>query len=824
MRQQLLRPLATLLVLVSSLTAARSQPIAVRFNEILADNTQINNVFGDKTAMIELYNTGSLPADLANFSISDRYDYSYPGGFVFPHGTVLAPGAYLLLACDEAYTNMAGLAAPLRLRSNGGILTLYDDELTVMDQVRYGLQVEDRSLVRTSPGTYGLGLPSLGATNTTLPLGSPQALCLNEWMANPLPGVESDFENAYFELYNPTNQPVALGGLVLSNGYFQQLIAPLSFIGTGAQAYVDFVPNGDADAFGTNQANIVSFTLEPEGGTLSLHNAAFQEIHRVNYGPQTENVSEGFLPDGNTNRLVRFPRINDYQTQSPGKPNFLLLTNLYINELLSNPVAPKEDAVELINLTGTNISIGGWWLSNKRSRPKKYLIPPGTFVPAQGFRTFYEGTGTAVGFNTFTTAVPFQFDGLAGGEVVLSQTDSNGNLTGYQAYETFESAAPGLSFGHFKTSVLDDYKFVALTQTTFGADSAGTVAGFRTGAGLSNAPPKFGPVVISEVMYAPSNRIFFLFTNGSIYPVYDQNPDDEFVELRNTSNQSVPLYDTAFPANRWRLQNAVQYVFPLTNLAANSFCIVVGFTPTNGPTLTKFRSIHQVTTNVPIFGPWAGRLEDNVGAVELYQPGSGANPVPYYRVDKVKYGAAYSDRLPRWPLTLRGASLQRRDLLRFGNDPLNWAAVSPATPGTNAPASIQDTDFDGLPDVWEIRYGFNPTNAADALLDPDQDQFSNLGEFLAGTNPTNALSVLRIDAAVPANSPPDYEVWASVQFFAYSNATYRVEYRNQIGDPWKKLGDVYPSPTSHTVRVYDYEDNNFNGEQRYYRVLAPATN
>ncbi len=824
MRQRLLRSLATLLVLASSLTVVWSQPIAVRFNEILADNTQINNAFGDKTAMIELYNAGTLPADLANLSISDLHDYSYPGPYVFPPGIVLAPGAYLVLACDLSYTNTPGLAAPLRLRSKGGALTLFDDELNVMDQVRYGLQVEDRSLVRTGPETWSLGLPSLGATNTTLPLGSPQALCINEWMANPLPGVESAFENAYFELYNRTNQHLALGGLVLIHGFSHHFVAPLSFIGTGAQAYVHFIPKGWPTFVTTNPANVVSFTLEPEGGTLSLLDDTFQDIHRVNYGPQAENVSEGLLPDGNTNRLVRFPRINDYQTQSPGKPNFLLLTNLYINELLSNPVPTQEDAVELRNPTGTNLSIGGWWLSNKRGRPRKYLIPPGTFVPAQGFRTFYEGTGTAVGFNTFTTTVPFQFDGLAGGEVVLSQTDSNGNLTGYQAYETFESVAPGLSFGHFKTSVLDDYKFVALTQTTFGADNAGTVTGFRTGAGLSNAPPKFGPVVISEIMYASSNSIYFTFTNGSTIPVFGMNPDDNFIELRNTSNQSVPLYDPAFPANRWRLQNAVQYVFPLTNLAPNAVCLIVGFTPTNGPTLTRFRNRHPIPTNVPIFGPWTGALQDNVGAVELYQPGAGANPVPYYRVDKVKYGAAYSDRLPRWPLTLNGASLQRRDLLRFGNDPLNWAAVLPATPGTNAPASIQDTDFDGIPDVWEIRYGLNPTNAADATLDPDQDLFSNLGEFLAGTNPTNALSVLRVAGAIPAFYPPDYYGWPSVEFFAYSNTTYRVEYRNQIGAPWLKLSDVAPFSTNRAVRVYDYEDNDFNGEQRYYRVLAPATN
>ena len=818
MRQRLLLTLATLLVLTTSLTVVRAENFAVRLNEILASNTRVTNSLGGRTAMLELYNSGPDEVLLEGWTLADAPLHLLPNRFDFPPGLALAPGAYLVLACDSTYTNTAGPAVPFNLRPTGGRLFLFD-QFTTIDELNYGVQVEDRSLVRTGPETWSLGLPSLGETNTALSLGNPQVLRINEWMVNPLPG-----EQAYFELYNPSGLPVALGGLFITETAAyptQHMIAPLSFVGTGAQAYATFKPT--SRVYHRDEippANEVGISLGEDPYSIILYSQVLEEIHRVNYADQAVNVSEGFLPDGHTNRVVRFPRINDYQTQSPGKPNFLLLTNLFINELLSNPVPPQEDAVELRNSTGTNFSIGGWWLSNERDQPKKYLVPPGTFVPAQGFRTFYEGTGTAVGFNTFTTAVPFQFDGLEGGEVVLSQTDSNGNLTGYQAYENFESIAPGLSFGHFKTSVLDDYKFVALTQTTFGADNAGTVVGFRTGAGLSNAPPKFGPVVISEIMYASSNSIYFAFTNGLNLPTFGRNPDDNFIELRNTSNQSVPLYDPAFPTNRWRLQNAVEFVFPLTNLAANSFCLVVGFTPTNGPKLTTFRNRFQVSTNVKIFGPWTGALQDNVGAVELYQPGAGATPVPYYRVDKVKYGAAYSDRVPRWPLTLNGASLQRRDVLRFGNDPLNWAAVAPATPGTNAPASIVDTDFDGIPDGWEVRYGFNPTNAADALLDPDLDQFSNLGEFLAGTNPTNALSVLRVGGVAPPS--PGYE--AALQFFAYSNATYRVEYRNQLGAPWLKLSDVYPAPYDRMVDVIDYETDDFNGEQRYYRVLAPATN
>lgn len=46
-----------------------------------------------------------------------------------------------------------------------------------------------------------------------------------------------------------------------------------------------------------------------------------------------------------------------------------------------------------------------------------------------------------------------------------------------------------------------------------------------------------------------------------------------------------------------------------------------------------------------------------------------------------------------------------------------------------------DTDKDGLPDSWEIAYGFDPADSSDASGDPDQDLLTAHEEFIAGTNP-----------------------------------------------------------------------------------------
>jgi hypothetical protein len=46
-----------------------------------------------------------------------------------------------------------------------------------------------------------------------------------------------------------------------------------------------------------------------------------------------------------------------------------------------------------------------------------------------------------------------------------------------------------------------------------------------------------------------------------------------------------------------------------------------------------------------------------------------------------------------------------------------------------------DSDCDGIPDWWEIKFGLNPFFAGDALQDLDGDGLTNLQEYLRGTNP-----------------------------------------------------------------------------------------
>ena len=51
---------------------------------------------------------------------------------------------------------------------------------------------------------------------------------------------------------------------------------------------------------------------------------------------------------------------------------------------------------------------------------------------------------------------------------------------------------------------------------------------------------------------------------------------------------------------------------------------------------------------------------------------------------------------------------------------------------------FRDSDADGVPDVWELNYGFNPQNAADMSADYDGDGYSNLDEFTYLGEPKDA--------------------------------------------------------------------------------------
>src|SRR5207237_8904911 len=117
-------------------------------------------------------------------------------------------------------------------------------------------------------------------------------------------------------------------------------------------------------------------------------------------------------------------------------------------------------------------------------------------------------------------------------------------------------------------------------------------------------------------------------------------------------------------------------------------------TNANPSAAAAVRTRMKVPATEPIFGPFSGDLNNNGDSLELYKPDPPQTPphpdagfVPYIRVDKVNY----TDSAP-WPSTPDGTgfSLQRRNPLTFGNEPLNWDGAAP-TPGQSNSAALRDS-------------------------------------------------------------------------------------------------------------------------------------
>src|SRR6185312_747871 len=164
-------------------------------------------------------------------------------------------------------------------------------------------------------------------------------------------------------------------------------------------------------------ANHVAFKLDGSGDFIGLYWPIGTQIDAVSFGQQTNDVSQGRFTDGAAN-IVYFS-----ETASPGAANYLPLTNIVINELLSHTDPPLEDAIEIRNVSSNGVDISGWYLSNVGDNLRKYLVPTNTVIAAGGFKVFYE---YQFGTNTTTNAlVPFTFNSAHGDEVHLSQTDTN---------------------------------------------------------------------------------------------------------------------------------------------------------------------------------------------------------------------------------------------------------------------------------------------------------------------------------------------------------------------------------------------------------------
>jgi len=502
-----------------------------------------------------------------------------------------------------------------------------------------------------------------------------ESLRITEIMYHPRNTGDPDDPNEEFiELMNTASTAINLNLVKFTNGV--DFTFPSVDLGAGKLILVV----KDQAAFAAQYpefagliAGQYSGSLSNAGERIELQDALGQTIHNFRYSDDWFATTDG-LGFSLTIRDPNSADPNDWDSRAGwrtsaragGSPGFddsgidPERGTVVINEVMAHSHDYAPDWIELYNTTNDFIEIGGWFLSDNDPNFMKYEIAEGTILDPCGYFVLYEDPNFGV-LTDPGTHEPFALS--ENGETVYLHVGCDGELGGFMDQEDFGASETGVSFGRYVTSTGDD-KFTAMDHNT---------------PGEKNSYPKIGPVVITELMYHPSDPC------SGDPPEYDDD-DFEYIELYNITASPVTLqqWDNELGIYvPWQI-GGVSFTFPpATTIAAHAYMIVArnptGFTHRYGP----------LPPSVQLHGP-CGKMQNDGESIQVVKPGDQNLDTPEFgdyhliRVDRVEYsdGSHPSDGAAEdpWPTLADGAgySLTRTWPELYGNDPNNWTAQPPS--------------------------------------------------------------------------------------------------------------------------------------------------
>ncbi|MGI5898867.1 MAG: lamin tail domain-containing protein [Christensenellales bacterium] len=201
----------------------------VYINEVISRNiTTYMLPDGSAPDWTELYNAGSSPVDISGWTLTD--DETEPFSFIFPVGTVIGAGEYMLIICDGLDRPTAEPPhAQFSISSGGETVTLYNARRQVVDRLAVPMLEADTSYGRSPDDLDELQvflqptplLPNdstgVSAMVRQMLFANTSGLIISEVLSSNKSGLTvGDFTPDWLELMNISDVAVNLGEFGLS--------------------------------------------------------------------------------------------------------------------------------------------------------------------------------------------------------------------------------------------------------------------------------------------------------------------------------------------------------------------------------------------------------------------------------------------------------------------------------------------------------------------------------------------------------------------------------------------------------------------------------
>lgn len=375
---------------------------AVTLSEIMISNKgSVPDNLGGYPDYIELHNGSTERADISGYGLSDSLLEG--AKYVFPAGTALEPGAYVVVWCGGEAED--GMHAPFKL-SAGEEAVLFDASGRPLDTAVLN-SVDSGMVLRREGEVWTQAKPCPGYPKTEAGMAEYEAslketedigLYINEFMASNATTICDSFGSYsdWIELYNSTDTDMDISGFGISDNLSQ----PMKYRfpdGTtiAAKGYLVVFCSGNEGM--QNGELHAPFGLRSYGEDVVIANRAGRIIDSYSFKNQETDVSMARIPDG-------AGELQSNSQPSPGYPNTgagysafdaanrLPLGGVYISEFGGSTGSVASDWVELHNSTGSAVSLAGYGISNNPKNPAKWVFPDISIEPGEYLLLYATGS------------------------------------------------------------------------------------------------------------------------------------------------------------------------------------------------------------------------------------------------------------------------------------------------------------------------------------------------------------------------------------------------------------------------------------------------